>query len=145
MSLIGVNLFEPDSILRSLGGSNIFVAAMVVLIAGCDRAPKLRPGWAIVSGTVTYQGTPLPGGEVMWCTTKDGASVARGGHIRENGTFTLDTPTGPAKVAIHVADLKKSQSSRYVEIPAKYTDMERSGLTYEAKDGDNKDVKFDLQ
>jgi hypothetical protein len=81
----------------------------------------------------------------MWCTNKEGASVARGGPIGENGTFTLDTPTGLAKIAIHVADLKKSQPSRYVEIPSKYTDVERSGLTYEAKDGDNKDVKFDLQ
>jgi hypothetical protein len=145
MSLIGVNLFEPDSILRSLRGSRIFVTALVVLIAGCDRAPKLRTGWAVVSGTVTYQGKPLPGGEVMWCTTKDGASVARGGHIREDGTFTLDTPTGSGKIAIHVADLKKAQSSRYVEIPSKYSNVEQSGLIYEAKDGDNKDVKIDLQ
>jgi hypothetical protein len=81
----------------------------------------------------------------MWCTTKEGASVVRGGPIRENGTFTLDTPTGPAQVAIHVADLKKVQPSRYVEIPSKYTYMEQSGLSYDAKDGDNKDVKFDLQ
>src|SRR4051812_14293854 len=105
MILISFNLFEPDSILRSLRRSSIFVTALAVLIAGCDRAPKLRAGWAVVSGTVTYQGKPLPGGEVMWCTTKDGASVARGGHIRENGTFTLDTPTGPGKIAVHVADL----------------------------------------
>src|SRR3954463_12460843 len=113
MNLMGVNFFERGSTVRSLWGTSIITAAFAVLIAGCDRAPKLRPGWAIVSGTVTYQGKPLPGGEVMWCTTKDGASVARGGHISENGTFTLDTPTGAAKVAIHVADLKKSKSSRY--------------------------------
>jgi hypothetical protein len=63
----------------------------------------------------------------------------------ENGSFSLDTPTGPATIAIHVADLKKGHSKRYVEIPAKYTHTEQSGLTYDAKDGDNKDVKFDLQ
>jgi hypothetical protein len=118
---------------------------MVVMSNGCNRAPKLRPGWAIVSGAVTYQGKPLPGGEVMWCTTKDGTSIVRGGAIREDGTFMLDTPTGPAKVAIHVADLKKAQSNRYVEIPAKYTTVEQSGLTYEAKEGDNTDVRFDLK
>jgi hypothetical protein len=125
--------------------AGILVSALAVMIGGCDRAPKLRPGWAIVSGTVTFQGKPLPGGEVMWCTTKDGASIVRGGAIRENGTFTLDTPTGPAMVAIHVADLKKVRPSRYVEIPSKYTSAEQSGLTYEAKDGENKDVKFDLK
>src|SRR6266480_2007903 len=126
MRLIGVNLFESDSILSSLRGSSSFVIALAVLIAGCDRAPKLRPGWAIVSGTVTYQGKPLSGGEVMWCVLKDGISIVRGGHIREDGTFALDTPTGPATVAIQVADLKKAQPSRYVEIPAKYADAQKS-------------------
>ena len=130
---------------RCRGAGVLFFAALAVMIGGCDRGPKLRPGWAIVSGTVTYQGKPLPGGEVMWCITKDGTSIVRGGPISENGTFTLDTPTGPAKVAVHVADLKKNQSSRYVEIPSKYTNVEQSGLIYEAKDGDNKDVKIDLQ
>jgi hypothetical protein len=145
MSLIGVILFEPDAILRSLRRSNISVAALAVLLAGCDHAPKLRPGWAIVSGTVTYQGKPLPGGEVMWCTTKDGAAIVRGGPIGQDGTFMLDTPTGPATIAIHVSDLKKSQPSRYVDIPSKYTLVEKSGLTYEAKDGANKGVTFKLE
>jgi hypothetical protein len=76
---------------------------------------------------------------------KDGISIVRGGAIREDGTFILDTPTGPARVAIHVADLKQVQPGRYVEIPSKYTYVEQSGLTYEAKDGKNKDVNFDLQ
>jgi hypothetical protein len=115
------------------------------MIDGCNRAPKTRPGWANVSGTVTYEGKPLPGGEVMWCTVKDGISIARGGPIREGGTFALDTPTGPATIAIQVADLKKAQPGRYVEIPAKYADAQKSGLTYEAKEGDNKHVTFDLK
>jgi hypothetical protein len=117
----------------------------ITALSGCERAPKLRPGWAIISGTVTYQGKALPGGEVMWCIDKDGVALIRGGPIRENGSFSLDAPIGRAKVAIHNADVKKTQPSRYVEIPAKYTDVEKSGLTYEAKDGDNKDVNFDLQ
>jgi hypothetical protein len=147
---IGEALSELPARASRFRGADIFViallAAMVAVMGnGCNRAPKLRPGWAIVSGTVTYQGKPLPGGEVMWCTTKDGAAILRGGHIRDNGTFALDTPTGPAKIAIHVADLKKNQSSRYVEIPSKYSNVEQSGLSYEAKDGDNKDVKIDLQ
>ena len=120
------------------------VAAFAVMVGGCNRAPKLRPGWANVSGTVTYQGKPLPGGEVMWCTVKDGISIARGGRIKD-GTFALDTPTGPATIAIQVADLKKAEPSRYVEIPAKYADAQKSGLTHEAKEGDNKDVNFDLK
>src|SRR5215510_2095172 len=94
--------------------SIVIGCAMAATIMGCNRAPKLRPGWAIVSGIVTYKGKPLPGGEVMWCTSKEVTAIVRGGPIRENGTFTLDTPTGPATIAIHVSDLKKSQPSRYV-------------------------------
>ena len=117
----------------------------VTALSGCERAPKLRSGWAIVSGTVNYQGKALPGGEVMWSIDKDGVAVVRGGPIRADGSFRLDAPIGKAKVAIHNADVKKTQPSRYVEIPAKYTDVEKSGLTYEAKEGDNKDIKIDLQ
>jgi len=117
----------------------------VTVLSGCERAPKLRPGWAIISGTVTYQGKPLPGGEVMWCIDKDGVALLRGGPIREDGSFRLDAPIGQARVAIHNADVKKTQPSRYVEIPAKYTDVEKSGLTYEAKAGENSDVKIELQ
>jgi hypothetical protein len=136
--------------MRLIGGElliagGLLIAALVAAVSGCDRAATLRPGWAIVSGTVMYQDKPLPGGEVMWCTDKDGIAVIRGGPIREDGSFSLDAPIGPAKVAIHNADVKKTQPSRYVEIPAKYTDVERSGLIYEAKAGENKDVKFNLQ
>jgi hypothetical protein len=117
----------------------------VTALSGCERAPKLRPGWVIISGTVTYQGKALPGGEVMWCIDKDGVAVLRGGPIRENGSFSLDAPIGRAKVAIHNADVKKTQPSRYVEIPAKYTDVEKSGLTYDVNAGENSNVKIDLQ
>src|SRR5262249_33873136 len=127
------------------GTSLLIIAVLAVMNGGCNRPPKLRPGWATVTGTVTYQGKPLLGGEVMWCTTKDGTAIVRGGPIRENGTFWLGTPTGPAMIAIHVNDLKKSQPSRYVEIPSKYMNPEKSGLTYEAKEAENKDVVFDLK
>src|SRR5689334_9152733 len=100
--------------------SIVAACSLIVLIAGCNHGSKVRPGWAAVSGIVMYQGKPLRGGEVMWCTLKDGIAIVRGGPIRENGTFTLDTPTGPASIAIHVNDLKKSQPNRYVEIPSKY-------------------------
>src|SRR5689334_10580549 len=127
-----------------LTGSKLLITAgtliAVTALTGCERAPKLRPGWVMISGMVTYQGKPLPAGEVMWCIEKDGVPLIRGGPIKEDGSFRLDAPIGRATVAIHNADVKKSQPSRYVEIPAKYTDVEKSGLTYEAKDGENKDI-----
>jgi hypothetical protein len=137
MRLGGVNLL--------VARGNLIVAMSVAMVGGCERAPKLRPGWAIVSGTVTYKGQPLPGGEVVWCTDKDGTSIMRGGPIRQNGTFALDAPAGPARVAIHNADVKKTDASRYVELPAKYIDIEKSGLKYEVTEGENKDLKIELQ
>jgi hypothetical protein len=123
----------------------LFMVVVSSLTTGCNHEPKLRTGWATVAGTISYQGKPLPGGEVMWCTKQDGAMILRGGSIREDGTFKLDAPTGPAKVAIHTADLKKANSARYVELPAKYADPETSGLTYQVKPGENQGVDFDIQ
>src|SRR4051794_16962317 len=114
MRSIRLYLLRPASAPTWIGrGGVLVVAAMAVMIGGCNRVQKTRPGWANVSGTVTYEGKPLPGGEVMWCTAKDGISIARGGHIREDGTFALDTPIGPATIAIQVADLKKVKPNRY--------------------------------
>lgn len=134
-----------NSVKLSMSSGYALVAALFVATSGCDGGPKLRPDWAIVSGTVTYQGKPLPGGEVVWCTEKDGCAIVRGGAVREDGSFALDAPIGPAKVAIHTADLKQAQSSRYVDVPAKYTDPELSGLTYDVKAGENKDVRLELE
>jgi hypothetical protein len=110
---------------------------------GCDSGPELRPGWAVVSGTVTFKGQPLPGGSVILCTDEQPA-VMRGGAIREDGTFKLDAPIGPAKIAIHTIDMKTVKPERYVEIPKKYATIEQSGLTYEVKPGENKGVNFEL-
>ena len=125
-------------------GSIVIVVALA-MASGCGRKPELRPDWAMVSGTVTYQGKLLPGGEVIWCIEKDGAAVMRGGAIREDGTFILDAPIGPAKVAIHTADMKKVQPARYVELPPKYADPFTSGLTYDVQAGENENIKLDLQ
>ena len=122
-----------------------WTGALCVIAIGCRRAPKLREGWAMVSGTVSYKGSPLPGGEVMWCVDKDGASIMRGSAIREDGSFQLDAPIGHARIAIHNADLKRASSNRYVQLPEKYADPEQSGLSYDAQPGENKDVKVELQ
>ena len=42
------------------------------------------------------------------------------------------------------APVKTVKPERYVEIPKKYADAAKSGLTYEVKVGENKDVKFEL-
>jgi hypothetical protein len=121
-------------------------AALVLsaLSIGCDKAPELRPDWAIVSGTVTFKGQPLPGGSVILLSQQGTTAIMRGGAIREDGSFMLDAPIGPAKVAIHNADIKERHPNRYVAIPAKYADADKSGLTYEVKSGENKDVNFEL-
>jgi hypothetical protein len=120
-------------------------SALIAVAGGCNKEPKLRPGWTVVSGTILHKGKPLPAGEVIWCVKKDGVSVMRGGPLREDGTYSIDAPIGSAQVAIHNADVKNVRPGSYIQIPKQYTDPEQSGLTYELKAGENKDVNFDLQ
>ena len=45
--------------MRLIGRKLLITAEMLIAVTAlvvCERAPKLRPGWAIISGTVTYQG-----------------------------------------------------------------------------------------
>ena len=135
-----------DRFLISIRSRAVYVAIaplLILAVSGCDNTPTLRPDWAIVTGKVTYQGQPVPAGSIMWCVEGQ-TDVLRGGNIQPDGTFQFDSPIGAAKVAVHTADVKKVNPDRYVELPAKYTDPEKSGLKYEVQAGENT-INIDLQ
>jgi hypothetical protein len=115
----------------------------LVAAAGCGNSTTTRPNWAIVSGTVSYQGRALPAGDVLISPDAD-PTVFASGKIKD-GRFALQAPIGPAKVGFQTADVKVGQPDLYVEIPLKYGDPHQSGLTCEVKSGENSDLKFDLQ
>lgn len=123
----------------------------VCLLAGCgDKGPKT----AVVHGTVTYKGKPVPNGSINFVPA-DGPAAT--GEIRSDGSYRLTTfrkgdgaILGTHKVVIVAM---QDQSGQAVEaytplpppiVPVKYTSLATTDLTAEVKDQENT-INFDLK
>jgi len=72
--------------------------AVLLPVLGCGKST------ATVTGSVSYKGTKLKGGQVIF-QTADGKGAT--GNINEDGTYTAEkVPTGVVKVAVKTAYLK---------------------------------------
>jgi hypothetical protein len=135
-------------------------ALFVSLLAGCDSGPKLVPA----GGTVTYNGKPVPGADVVFMP--DAGSSPSIGRTSDDGRFTLSTggkpgvPPGGHKVAITAVRQKRAVSeaesigmtSEQIAanhesiIPIKYNNLISSGLTASVADkSQNNEFAFDLK
>jgi hypothetical protein len=108
----------------------VLFAAAIPNLTGCG------PGKGDVSGTVMYQQKPVAGGTV---TFYDEANGVASDTIKEDGTYTVrNVGTGTAKIAV-VAPMAISMpglnAPKPIEIPTKYADREKSGLTYQVTRG----------
>src|SRR5262249_16649633 len=135
-----VNLQDTWIGSRGLGSRGWLLVAL--LAAGC------APGWGNISGTITYQGKPLPTGTIVFY---DAANRAPSAGIKAAGENTVShVRAGTAKIAIVMpldipfkgglggaGDGKKSEPSKVPTLPAKYADPEKSGLTLAVKSGSN--------
>jgi hypothetical protein len=125
---------------------------LLLLLAGCSSK-------GTVSGTVTFQGKPLPSGNVMF-VPEHGPAVS---GIIDDGKYTVEkVPVGPAKIAITSAVTEMSsgfmkhmlppkdapippearqameanaQVKKGIKIPEDYGDPDKSGLTYTVTGG----------
>jgi len=131
----------------------LLAAGLVLGTAGCgsDELPV-----AHVEGKVSYKGTPLKSGGVMFQPVK--GPVAKG-SIETDGTFVLSTyrqgdgaTIGTHKVRIVCYDVKNQDAAAAGAhegakprslIPKKYTRAETSGLQVEVKE-ENDPFIFDL-
>lgn len=115
----------------------------MLLASGCSSSPKDQPELGAVSGTVTMDGEPLVGVEVIFGPESGRSSTA---FTDDEGHYTLnylhDTPgakLGPHKVSISTYLEDESDpdaEANFVEtIPAKYNT--KTALTREVKPGDN--------
>ena len=107
---------------------------VLVSCASCGQQAKKRE---IVQGHVTYRGTILPGGTIVF--TPD---VERGGdgpmataEIKADGSYSLQTgsepgaASGPYRVTIaSEAPIVPEASISAVVLPQTYSDPEKSGL-----------------
>jgi hypothetical protein len=114
----------------------MIVAGALVAVTGCG-------GPGTVSGKVTLNGTPLPGGLV---TIIDSEGQSRLGRITKEGTYSMsNVAPGMAQVSVFTSefgggvrvkgDPPRDPYGPYVKIPGKYADIKTSGLTIDIKGG----------
>jgi hypothetical protein len=128
--------------------------------AGCNQNPQITGGK--LSGTVTYKGAPLPGGEIRLLSPSD-PNKSQGGPIRADGTYeVLNAPLGQVKVLIDTEMIKSHPALmadkvkpgagnpkvemnalyggqlKYVQIPDRYRDAGRTPLTATVEKGSSK-------
>jgi hypothetical protein len=121
--------------------------ALLLILAGCNEGPAR----AVVSGKVTYKGTPLAKGQIRFLIDNRPSSM---GQI-ENGSYRIDyqggVPVGSGKVEIEgfedTAKVvftgptgEKVHEAKQI-LPDKYN--KKTELTVEIKNGEN-EKNFDL-
>jgi hypothetical protein len=116
---------------------------VALLLTGCGNQPGR------VVGRVTYKGTPLTSGSVMFYAA-DGNQY--GASLAADGTYHIDgIPPGPARITVHShphtppALLGKDRykpagraESRYTAIPREFSQPDQSGLTCAVKAGEQR-------
>jgi hypothetical protein len=131
------------------------LVAFLLLAPGCKSRHSVER--ARVTGKVTFQGKPLPGGRVNFLAVN--GAYATSGIIDENGNYEIDAPVGEVKIAVDNSmvegggrrkgppfNLPRSKQppgheeeqpikGKYVDIPSRYRNTEDSGLIYTVKSG----------
>jgi len=126
---------------RSCAQSRLVAAGALLFLAGCGRT-------GTVTGKVTLNGQPLPGGLVTVTTESpdiEANSAPSKGRIEPDGTYTvLNVPQGKARVTITTAkgfgsamhpDAVKDPFGPYVPIPDTYRDVAKTPLALEVTRG----------
>jgi hypothetical protein len=116
------------------------VAGFAVLAISCgERGDRLPETGASLEGTITYGGVKVPFAMV----TAMGQNGMATGNVQEDGRYKLaNVPLGEVNIAVNTQAAKgdyvskvmaeskgKGKSpSKFVDVPAKYHDVEKSGL-----------------
>ncbi len=120
------------------------VALLLPFLTGCGGQPAKHP----VSGTVTWNGQPLPAGHIVF-EPLDAPLAPDAGPIR-NGTFSLPASLGQKRVAIHAdreiasSDPVMGATPREAYIPQRYAGS-TSVLRATIEPGGENRFTFDLR
>jgi hypothetical protein len=143
----------PRKILARVFGSSL----CAVVLLGCDRAPE-GPDTIAVSGTITYQGRPVEGANVIFHPTDASATLASQAVTDANGRFELATHVGagkfkpgiePGKYAVAITKLDTASISTTLAppknlLPLKYANQNTSGLTADVARAQENNFDFAL-
>jgi hypothetical protein len=113
----------------------LFTAGALLSLAGCG-------GTGQISGKVTLDGQPLPGGLV---TVYDAEGVNNSGMIGKDGSYSVaNIPLGKVEICIATAppspginpnNPPRAQWGEYKKIPDKYKEKGKSGFSLDVKKG----------
>jgi hypothetical protein len=127
----------------------------MTLVSGCGDDPR---GLAPVSGTVRYNGKPLPNAYIAFFPDEKGVRAASG-STDQNGHYRLMTfvahdgaRVGTHKVVVRAEEMPEGPPKAADDItakrgklltPARYSDPDKSGLTADVGKKDNV-IDFEL-
>jgi hypothetical protein len=127
----------------------------LLLLAGCgDEQPRL----AIVHGTVSHDGVPLPGGTIVFTPdpARGNVGLLARAEIQSDGTYSLRTGDQPGATpgwhrvtVVCVQAAAEPPPGQRFAVPRsllapKYRDPEQSGLTCEVKPAQDNLLDFNL-
>ncbi len=123
------------------------LAGLLLLMSGCGGTNEAPTGQ--VKGKVTYDGAPLTEGVISFYSADLG--VGASADIVEEGAYTVSEPLKTGKYSVTILPppepppqdaVPVSSKKVYKNIPLKYRDPKKSGLSIEIGKGDN---LFDVQ
>ena len=119
------------------------VCCLMLLCSGCGHPKQVLNNTAYLSGTITFDGKPLPAGTIVLHSAE--RSMATPVLIRPGGVFSTDrAPIGKNLVAVDTRSVKFGNPPSYVPIPDKYIEAETSKLTVDVEPGSNEGINFAL-
>ena len=142
---------------RLLRGTLSFLLCLT-LFAGCSRSPK-GPETVEVTGTVTFDGTPIEGANVIFHPVENGdQSLSSQSITDKEGRFELSTFVGgskfkpgiaPGRYAVAVTKLDTASVSTTLAppknlLPRKYANPKTSGQTADVALGRENNFEFAL-
>ena len=121
------------------------IAVLMLLAAGCQSSgPAGENNRGPVSGTVTLDGKPLPGGSITFVLPSDQRYRATALIGRQGGFSVADAPLGKIEVEVETLSYNAMHPQTPLQIPRKYSRRETSGLTIEVGPGSREDVAVEL-
>jgi len=142
-----MHLHRKSAVQLVTGGA---CALLVLAVSGCGKKP---PPIAPVTGTVTFEGKPLPGRAMIHFASESG--FASSNELQPDGTFLLGSEHGkgipPGKYLVSIAppipsplEVKAPVQPNYEYIPQRYRDFPTSGFTAEVVADGTNDFEFDM-